>query len=653
MPGPDFGWINEANPLGPPADPDNNTPLSAAELETFRVFVETFAESVADAKVSDDVNLGGIGPSGTIGPSQNAVQTYVANHSGSGSGSTGYVMAQDPSTADGAAVLAGVTGSTNVHTPIQNMINANDGVAMIYFPPGVYLIGAPLTLPSNTHLVLDPQAIMRCNASAPIQHIVANADFTNGNSNITIDGGQWDGQGVQFVGAATTGSPNLAVTMQGGSLFANIKNGSSIEAPDFIPAGAHVSTHAGSTIVMDTNANAPGGTREMAASMCTNGVMRFVGGAASNQRCRNITVRNVNLYGCAAQGLKFNNCSNFMVHNNRIHNNGQDGIFLFGTTTDAEITANYCYLNGDDDIAVSSCTRATVTGNVCGPGTGSGGNITCRGANHVAISGNVCYASVGTAIYLSTTWNSATGPLLNVNVTGNVVAYTGDNTAGGLTSNFTNIEGHGITVANATGNADEVANVNILSNVIANTKGNGIMFTTVTGAPADSIRDCSIKDNTVFWESVVPAHTAATSNGICYDTGATAGTVVDLQIAGNRVVNPPLVGIDFSSARVKRLQVNYNSVRRANNVAAVGISLDTVANLQVNGNVSYDTRSLGATQTYGISVQNCTGSLMLCQNDCTWVQGNVTDEIHYVDPGAALVYVRMRDNPGRTDTTKG
>lgn len=85
-------------------------------------------------------------------------------------------------------------GITDDTPALQRAINACGGY--LELPAGVYLITRTLLVPSNTHFKLHPYAVMKL--SGDIQRragefLLANADARNGNENITIEGGLWDG----------------------------------------------------------------------------------------------------------------------------------------------------------------------------------------------------------------------------------------------------------------------------------------------------------------------------------------------------------------------------------------------------------------------------------------------------------------------------
>lgn len=77
---------------------------------------------------------------------------------------------------------------------IQRLLDA--GAPLIHFPAGEYLIGAPLRLPSNTRILAHPFARFRFAKGAgkdANSFLLCNADLDNGNENISVQGGIWDG----------------------------------------------------------------------------------------------------------------------------------------------------------------------------------------------------------------------------------------------------------------------------------------------------------------------------------------------------------------------------------------------------------------------------------------------------------------------------
>lgn len=77
---------------------------------------------------------------------------------------------------------------------LQRAINACGGY--LELPAGVYRITRTLYLPSNIHLKLHPFAVMKlCGETLRRagEFLLTNADARNGNENIRIEGGLWDG----------------------------------------------------------------------------------------------------------------------------------------------------------------------------------------------------------------------------------------------------------------------------------------------------------------------------------------------------------------------------------------------------------------------------------------------------------------------------
>ena len=77
---------------------------------------------------------------------------------------------------------------------LQRAINACGGY--LELPAGVYRITRTLLLPSNIHLKLHPYAVMKyCGETQRRagEFLLSNADARNGNENITVEGGLWDG----------------------------------------------------------------------------------------------------------------------------------------------------------------------------------------------------------------------------------------------------------------------------------------------------------------------------------------------------------------------------------------------------------------------------------------------------------------------------
>ena len=85
-------------------------------------------------------------------------------------------------------------GITDDSPALQRAILACGGY--LELPAGVYLITRTLLLPSNIHIKLHPYAVMKLSGDIKRragEFLLANADARNGNENIIIEGGLWDG----------------------------------------------------------------------------------------------------------------------------------------------------------------------------------------------------------------------------------------------------------------------------------------------------------------------------------------------------------------------------------------------------------------------------------------------------------------------------
>jgi hypothetical protein len=79
---------------------------------------------------------------------------------------------------------------------IQALLDAK--AATVYLPPPSvhYLISKSLRIHSNQTLMLDPSSIIRL-ADGANDYMITNADFENGNKNIVVSGGIWDGNNTK------------------------------------------------------------------------------------------------------------------------------------------------------------------------------------------------------------------------------------------------------------------------------------------------------------------------------------------------------------------------------------------------------------------------------------------------------------------------
>lgn len=85
-------------------------------------------------------------------------------------------------------------GITDDSPALQRAIDASGGY--LELPAGIYRITSTLRLPSDMHLQLHPYAVMKLCGDVQRKEgdfLITNADPFNGNANIRIEGGLWDG----------------------------------------------------------------------------------------------------------------------------------------------------------------------------------------------------------------------------------------------------------------------------------------------------------------------------------------------------------------------------------------------------------------------------------------------------------------------------
>lgn len=113
-------------------------------------------------------------------------------------------------------------GVTDDTAAIQSALN--DGRVVI-FPPGTYVVSNQLSVGSNTYVKLMPGATLfrkagtgqQCGSTYTNTNFFVNSDVVNGNENITIEGGVYDGNE-----ANQTPQDYVAATQNGSTLFGSV-----------------------------------------------------------------------------------------------------------------------------------------------------------------------------------------------------------------------------------------------------------------------------------------------------------------------------------------------------------------------------------------------------------------------------------------------
>lgn len=123
--------------------------------------------------------------------------------------------------ADYGAVPGGPDSSASIQAAL-NQAHINGGGAVVFSVPGTYTVtginrtsgsvheslNAALLVYDNTEIVCAPGVTIQLGSTKDSArcYLLRNADPTNGNSNITIDGGFWDGHGIVAEATSTSGT---------------------------------------------------------------------------------------------------------------------------------------------------------------------------------------------------------------------------------------------------------------------------------------------------------------------------------------------------------------------------------------------------------------------------------------------------------------
>lgn len=124
-----------------------------------------------------------------------------------------------------AGVLAHGAKGDGVHDDTNAIQSAiNDG-SVVIFPPGIYLVSNQISIPSNRYLKLLPGVTFlrkagtgqQCASTYTNANFFVNSDVVNGNTNITIEGGVFDGNE-----ANQTAIDYPAAVARGDTLFGSV-----------------------------------------------------------------------------------------------------------------------------------------------------------------------------------------------------------------------------------------------------------------------------------------------------------------------------------------------------------------------------------------------------------------------------------------------
>lgn len=128
-------------------------------------------------------------------------------------------------------------GKTDCLVAIQNALKKEKE---IYFPSGVYLITGEILIPSNRKIVLESDAEIYCadncfNKSG-VRAMITNDDYINGNENIYIEGGKFNGNNKNNRREDWAKGPNQGLMFS----FYNVRNLTIKNANLYNPESYHI-----------------------------------------------------------------------------------------------------------------------------------------------------------------------------------------------------------------------------------------------------------------------------------------------------------------------------------------------------------------------------------------------------------------------------
>lgn len=274
---------------------------------------------------------------------------YTRNGPSAGSGSsdtTGWEMATKPDLVRWTTVKHyGATGDGTTDDLAAVNAALSSTYDVVVFERGTYAVGATITVPSNKRLIIDQGAKVYLKNSSDTL-LMTNAHWSAGDSNIVVEGGTWDGNGVNQIDLVGTGDdPD---TYHGTSIrFQHVKGltmtGMTIKDPQWF--GIHLGRVTNFTIrdiVFDYRLS--GGDGLHISGLCNNGYI-------SNLR---------DPYGARRDdflAIMTNDAPKFNITPGEIHNIVVDGIIAEPTGASSTFKSGVDFLDtgaGIHDITVSN-----------------------------------------------------------------------------------------------------------------------------------------------------------------------------------------------------------------------------------------------------------------------------------------------------------
>lgn len=275
----------------------------------------------------------------------------------------------------------------------------------------------------------------------------------------------------------------------------------------------------------------------------------------------NVTIEDCYIHDHYAGGILADSSTELLISNNRIKDGYDNGVFLRpspanSSCSKATITGNICSGMGFSGIQAIRSDYITISSNVCysnGPTASQGDGVGAEGCNYVTISNNVCYSNgiQGVNVRYTSEGGSTIGSS-HVTITGNIcynhTSSNGD--AGGIQINatddcscFANLcysNYYGINITNQSG--INSTNINCSSNICRSNTTNGIVLTPGVQSNfflGDNICQSNGGDNlysnvrVTVSGGIYSNATTGGKEGIKLDTGSDGSIVENCLIADN------------------------------------------------------------------------------------------------------------------------
>lgn len=251
---------------------------------------------------------------------------------------------------------------------VQAMANASS----VFFPPGVYLLGTNLAIPSNISLWAIPGTVtihipFNINQTAYPTHPIysSNSPSNGSNTNISLQGLIFLADGISQTVASTPVMINVTNLIMEYCQFKNFGN-ASVYNQGFIAFGLI------NPILTNNKFTGCSGDGF--------GINTTIGGVVSNNQsvnnndygivgvgCTQTMFNNNYVNGAVNVGIGLDACSDCTIVGNAVTNTpiAIRVLHVTGDNKGVAVVGNSCYLNTNTDISIEQSSNVTVTGNSC------------------------------------------------------------------------------------------------------------------------------------------------------------------------------------------------------------------------------------------------------------------------------------------------